>query len=375
VLLGADVLQRDGFRQLAGQRIGLITNHTGRDRNGKSLVNALHKAPEVKLAALFSPEHGFEGKLDIEKVGDVQDNSTGLKVFSLYGETRRPTAAMCEGIDTIVFDIQDIGSRFYTYISTMGEAMIAAGEFKKKFVVLDRPNPIGGIEITGPMLDPGTESFVGFHNLPVRHGMTIGELALMLKAEKKLDVDLEVIRCEDWNPHQLWDQTGLTWINPSPNMRSLTQALLYPGVGLIETTNVSVGRGTDTPFEMIGAPWIQNRQLAAALQDFSLQGVTFIPVEFTPTSSKYQGELCQGVNILITDRARLEPVRVGIALACTLHKLYGNKWETKSLNRLLGNKKCADAILDGQSVDRVVEIALEGTSDFRRRKAIFSLYR
>jgi uncharacterized protein YbbC (DUF1343 family) len=225
------------------------------------------------------------------------------------------------------------------------------------------------------MLDAGSESFVGFHNLPVRHAMTIGELALMLKAEKKLELDLEVIRCENWTREQLWDQTGLAWINPSPNMRSLTQALLYPGVGLLETTNISVGRGTDTPFEVVGAPWIRHQEFANALQQLQLPGVTFIPIEFKPTSSKYQDQLCQGVNIVITNRSEFEPVQVGFALACTLRKLYAESWETKSLNRLLGNKTCAEAIIDGQSVDRVVELGLEGTSEFRRRKELFTLYR
>ncbi len=375
VLTGLDVLHRDGFRQLAGRRIGLITNHTGRSREGKTTVELLHTAPDVKLAALFSPEHGFEGKLDIDKVGDAKDGKTGLKIFSLYGETRRPTKEMCEEVDTIVFDIQDIGARFYTYTSTMGEAMIAAAEYKKRLVILDRPNPIGGVEIAGPMLDPGSESFVGFHSLPVRHAMTIGEIAQMLKTEKKLDVELQVIRCENWSREQLWDHTGLTWINPSPNMRSLTQALLYPGVGLLETTNISVGRGTDTPFEVIGAPWIRGVDLAAELNRMSIPGVTFIPIEFTPTSSKHEKQLCQGVNIVITNRDVFEPLRVGFAIAHSLRKLFPSQWETKSLNRLLGNKQCSEAILEGKSVDQLVELALQGTSEFKRRRETFLLYR
>jgi uncharacterized protein YbbC (DUF1343 family) len=265
----------------------------------------------VQLAALFSPEHGFEGKLDVSKIGDTKDVSTGLKVHSLYGETRRPTAEMLADIDTVVFDIQDIGARFYTYVSTMGEAMQAAAESKKRFVVLDRPNPIGGIAVAGPMLDRGKESFVGFHRLPVRHGMTIGELARLFKAELKLDLELEVIACEGWQRGDLWDATGLAWINPSPNMRSLTQALLYPGIGLLETTNLSVGRGTDTPFEVIGAPWLDGRKLAAALASRNIPGVTFVPVAFTPASSKFAEKPCGGVNIIITDRERFEPLRTG----------------------------------------------------------------
>ena len=375
VLTGLDVLRRDGFRQLAGQRIGLITNHTGRDQSGQSAVALLNAAPELSLVALFSPEHGFEGKLDIAKIDDQQDSQTGLKIYSLYGETRRPTAAMCEGLDTIVFDIQDIGARFYTYISTMGEAMIAASQFKKKLVILDRPNPIGGVDVMGPMLDAGSESFVGFHSLPVRHGMTIGEIALMLKAEKQLDVDLQIINCEGWSRDQWWDQTGLTWINPSPNMRSLTQALLYPGVGLLETTNISVGRGTDTPFEVLGAPWIRSGELANLLSELKLPGVVFVPIEFTPTGSKHEGKLCQGVNIVITNRELFEPVQVGLALAYCLRKLYPNDWETKSLNRLLSNQACADAILGGQQIQQLVDLAYQGLGEFKRRREIFMLYR
>src|SRR5690606_21207314 len=227
-----------------------------------STAELLQAAEGVSLTALFSPEHGFEGKLDVAKIDDAQDAQTGLQIFSLYGETRRPTAEMLKNVDTVVFDIQDIGSRFYTYISTMGEAMRACAENNKRFVVLDRPNPINGIDMAGPMLDSGIESFVGYHHLPVRHGMTIGELAMLSKAEFKLELDLQVIKCERWQRDSYWEETGLTWVNPSPNMRSLAQATLYPGVGLLETTNISVGRGTDTPFEWIGAPWIDARQLA-----------------------------------------------------------------------------------------------------------------
>ncbi|HUP81928.1 MAG TPA: exo-beta-N-acetylmuramidase NamZ domain-containing protein, partial [Pirellula sp.] len=293
VLTGLDVLEANSFRELAGQRVGLITNHTGRNHAGQSAVNLFKNAANVKLKALFSPEHGFEGKLDIAKVSDSEDKATGVKIFSLYGETRRPTAEMLADIDTVVFDIQDIGTRFYTYISTMGEAMIAAAEHHRRFVVLDRPNPINGIDVVGPMLDPNSESFVGFHRLPVRHGMTIGELARMFKQELKLELDLQVIACEGWQRSDYWDKTGLTWVNPSPNMRSLTEALLYPGVGLIETTNVSVGRGTDTPFEVVGAPWIDGRKLAKQLNERQLPGVTFVPIEFTPTSTKFTNEACK----------------------------------------------------------------------------------
>ncbi len=374
VLTGIDVLSRDNFRQLAGRKAGLITNHTGRSADGDSTVKLFHEAANVELVALFSPEHGFEGKLDIAKIGDSQDQSTGLKVHSLYGETRKPTKEMLADLDTLVFDIQDIGTRFYTYVSTMGEAMKAAAENGKRFVVLDRPNPIGGTLVAGPMLDRGRESFVGFHRLPVRHGMTAGELALLFKAELKLDLDLEIIECEGWRRSDMFDATGLVWVNPSPNMRSLTQALLYPGIGLLETTNLSVGRGTDTPFEVIGAPWLDGRKLAAELSARSIPGVSFIPIEFTPSSSRFSGKECRGINIAITDRAKFEPLRTGFEIAVLLRKLYPDHWEAKAYDRLLGNKETHEAILAGKPIDEALAAARDGVDAFLRRRAQYLIY-
>ena len=374
VLTGIDVLKRDGFRQLAGRKIGLITNHTGRSREGESTVNLLHEAKDVKLAILFSPEHGFEGKLDISRIGNTQDQATGLKVFSLYGETRKPTPAMLSEIDTLVFDIQDIGARFYTYVSTMGEAMRACAEHGKRFVVLDRPNPIGGVAVAGPMLDAGRESFVGFHRLPVRHGMTIGELAHLFQDELKLELDLQVIECVGWKRADAFDATGLAWINPSPNMRNLTQAFLYPGIGLLETTNLSVGRGTDTPFEVIGAPWLDGRKLAAELNAQATAGVRFVPIEFTPTSSKFANQNCGGINVVITDRSRFEPLRTGFEIAAQLRRLYADQWEAKGYDRLLGNQATLQAVLDGKSADAIEEVARAGVSDFQRRRMKYMLY-
>lgn len=374
VLTGIDVLVRDQFRQLRGRRVGLITNHTGRDQAGRSTVELLHQAPQVELATLFSPEHGFKGQLDVSKISDSQDATTGLKIYSLYGATRRPTAEMLSGIDTVVFDIQDVGARFYTYISTMGEAMQAAAEQQIKFVVLDRPNPINGRDIAGPMLDPDAESFVAFHRLPVRHGLTTGELALLLKTELSLELDLEVIRCEGWQRDDYWEATNLTWVNPSPNMRSLTQAILYPGIGLLELTNLSVGRGTDTPFEVIGAPWMDARQLAAELNARELPGVVFVPIEFTPTSSKHADTLCYGVNIAVTNRAELQPVRVGLEIAVCLRKLYPDAWEMKNFNRLLGNSQIYDAIVAGKPISDILPLAHEGLATFQRTRQQYLLY-
>jgi len=374
VLNGIDVLQRNGFPMLKGHNVGLITNQTGLNRDGVSTIRLIHDAEGVALKTLFSPEHGLEGKLDIPKIGDQQDAATGLKVFSLYGETRVPTAESLEGIDTLVFDIQDIGCRFYTYVSTMGNAMKAAGEHKIRFVVLDRVNPISGVDVQGPILDEGDESFVGYHSLPVRHGMTAGELASMFRAELKLDVDLEIVPVEGWTRNQMFDQTELVWTNPSPNMRSLTQAMLYPGVGLIEMTNVSVGRGTDTPFEVVGAPWIDARRFAAHLNKAGLAGVRFVPVRFVPTSSKYVTETCNGVNIIVTDQARFHPLSTGIQLMCSLKALHSDEWDRKNLNRLLSSRKTIEAIEAGRSVNEIEPLWAEELARFLNRRRKFLRY-
>ena len=374
VLTGIDVLARNAFRQLKGQRIGLITNHTGRDQEGISTAKLLAEANNVELTALFSPEHGFEGKLDVPSIEDAEDKSTGLKIFSLYGKTRKPTEAMLASVDTLVFDIQDVGCRFYTYISTMGEAMQAAAEHGKRFVVLDRPNPIGGEAVAGPMLDRGNESFVAFHPLPVRHGMTTGELAMMFRDELELDLDLEVIGCEGWSRADLWDSTNLTWVNPSPNMRCLTQAFLYPGVGLLETTNLSVGRGTDTPFEIVGAPWIDGRLLAAELNKSGIAGATFIPIEFTPDSSKYAKELCHGVNIVIVNRAICDPMEIGFEIARQLQTLHAEQWELPGYLKLLGSESVFHLVRDGASRDKIMQSANLGVKDFSRRRQKYLLY-
>lgn len=374
VITGIDALEGENFRSLHGSNIGVITNHTGRNANGSSTAEILSRAPGVQLKALFSPEHGFEGILDTAKIQDATDAKTGLRIYSLYGETRRPTPEMLDGIDTLVFDIQDIGTRFYTYISTLGEAMRAAAEHKRRFVVLDRPNPINGIDVHGPMLDPGRESFVGYHRIPVQHGMTAGEIAKMFQAEFQLDLDLVVIPCQGWTRGTQWDRTGLTWVNPSPNMRSLTQAVLYPGVGLLEMTNISVGRGTDTPFEIMGAPWMDGPALAAAMNAQAIAGVTFTPVEFTPTSSKHANTKCQGVQIAITNREVFRSVPMGLALAKTLRLLHPDTWDTRNLDRLLGNKAVHDALLDGTlAIPEDPRIHL-GLREFLERRQKFLIY-
>jgi uncharacterized protein YbbC (DUF1343 family)/CubicO group peptidase (beta-lactamase class C family) len=348
VLAGVDVLARDGFAAVKGKRVGLVTNHTGRAADGTPTIDLLAKADGVKLVALFSPEHGIRGELD-SKVGDSVDGKTGLPVYSLYGEHRKPTADTVKGIDTLVYDIQDIGCRFYTFLSTLALCLDAAAEHHLNVVVLDRPNPIGGALVEGPVLDPGRSSFVGFHTIPLRHGLTVGEFAKLYVADKKLTVDLDVITVEGWRRGDTFDRTDLTWRNPSPNMRHLTAAMLYPGIGLLETTNVSVGRGTERPFEWIGAPWIDGRKLAAALNDANLDGVRFLPTDRTPTASTHRDKACGGVDILVTNWDKLRPVHVGMVVATTLRKLYPKDWDPKRYDTLLIHKATFDGLVAGKS--------------------------
>lgn len=371
VLTGIDVLRRDGFRQLAGRRVGLITNHTGRDRARVATTRLLADSAEVTLVALFSPEHGHTGQLDQARIDDATDADTGLPVRSLYGKTRRPTAEMLADLDTLVFDIQDVGTRFYTYVSTMLEAMKAASAHGLRFVVLDRPNPINGIDVAGPVVAPGTETFVGCHPIALRHGMTVGELARMFRAELDLDLDLVIIPCEGWRRRDAFDATGLEWINPSPNMRSLAEAFLYPGIGLLEFTNLSVGRGTDTPFEVVGAPWLDGHGLAAALTARRIPGVVFVPIRFTPTASRFKGAECGGVNIIVTDRDHFEPVRTGLEIAVAIRRLHHDVWDTAKLGTLLLDRDTLDAILRGDDANTVLTIATRSLRDFVTRRSRF----
>ena len=343
VLCGIDLLKRDRYRLLEGKRIALITNHTGRDREGNRTIDLLVAAKSVNVVKLFSPEHGLYGIKD-EHVADSVDEVTKIEVFSLYGKTRRPTPEMLEGVDCIVFDIQDIGTRFYTYIATMGIAMEEAARHGIEVVVLDRPNPITGVVVDGPIYDGKERRFTAFGPLPVVHGMTVGELARMFNAEYGINCRLTVVEIEGWKRSMYWDQTGLTWVNPSPNMRNLTQAILYPAVGLIEATNVSVGRGTDQPFEIFGAPWIDGRKLAAALNGARLPGLRFVPVEFTPRSSKHAGRLCRGVYIIVTDRRAVQPVRSGMTIAWHLNKLFGKTFDLDKVLNLLANRATLTAL-------------------------------
>lgn len=373
VLTGIDVLERDGFKPLQGMRIGLVTNHTGRSRDGRQTIDVLHKASGIRLVALFSPEHGIRGLAD-EKISDSKDETTGLPIYSLYGETRRPTAEQMKDIDAFVFDIQDIGTRFYTYISTLGYVMEEAKKAGKPVFVLDRPNPIGGVEVEGPIADRDKFSFTAYHQLPVRHGLTIGELAQLFNEQKEIGCDLRVIKMEGWKRSMWFDATSLTWVNPSPNMRSLTEATLYPGVGLLETTNISVGRGTDTPFEVIGAPWIDPQGLSEVLNGRNLPGVRFVPIRFKPSASVFKDQECGGVNIIVTDRSRFRPVATGIEIAVALRRLYPTQWEVDKYLRLLVNAETLQRLKTGASPEEITQAWANGLAEFQRARTKVLLY-
>jgi uncharacterized protein YbbC (DUF1343 family) len=351
----------------------LVTNHSGRDREGRATIDLLHKAEGVTLVALFSPEHGVRGAVD-EKVADTKDEKTGLPIYSLYGERRKPTAETLKDIDTLVYDIQDAGCRFYTYITTLEYVMEAAAAKKVRVVVLDRPNPLGGLVVEGPVLDAERESFVGCHPLPVRYGLTLGELAQLFNAERKYDCDLQVIRLEGWKRGDLYDRTGLHWVNPSPNLRGLTAALLYPGVGLLETTNVSVGRGTDRPFEWLGAPWIDGDKLAAALMKQGLPGVRFMPLKLTPTYSTHKDKACDGVQILIDDWSRFQPLKTGLAIACELRRLYPDDWQVEQYDRLLVNRATFEGLKKGATWQELEKGWQADLARFKERRKQYLLY-
>jgi uncharacterized protein YbbC (DUF1343 family)/CubicO group peptidase (beta-lactamase class C family) len=374
VLSGIDVLRGEGFASLKGKRIGLVTNHTGRARDGATTIDLIFGAKEVKVVALFSPEHGIRGIVD-DKVASTTDEKTGLPIHSLYGDTRRPTAAMLEGIDTMVIDLQDIGTRFYTYMTTMAYVMEEAAKKNIAVMVLDRPNPIGGVQIEGPTLDQGQVSFVGYMPMPIRHGLTMGELAQLFNAEKKIGVPLTVVSARNWRRDFWFDETGVPWVNPSPNMRNLIQATLYPGIGAFEATNISVGRGTDTPFEQVGAPWIDGVALAAALNERRVPGVRFYPVRFTPIASKYAKEECQGVFLVVTDRNALRPVRVGLEIAAMLHKLYGTRFELESAERLFGSREGITRIRSGEDPAAIAASWAVAESRWRLLRNKYLLYR
>jgi uncharacterized protein YbbC (DUF1343 family)/CubicO group peptidase (beta-lactamase class C family) len=374
VLSGIDLLQKDQFAVLRGKRVGLITNHTGVSHGGISVIKLFREVSDVKLSAVFTPEHGLNGTFDQEIIDDSHDSVTGTKIYSLYGKIRRPTPEMLADIDVLVFDIQDIGTRFYTYISTMLHCMEAAAMRKIPFVLLDRPNPIRGDKVEGPMLEPGNECFVACFRLPVRHGMTVGELALMMNDKRRLELDLHIVPCSGWTRNTDFAATSLTWINPSPNMRSLTEEYLYPGIGLLEFTNLSVGRGTETPFEIIGAPYIDGKELVTELEKLKIPAIQFESCRFTPKTSVFANTECGGVRIRLDNPESFQPVRLGVLLAITLHKLYPDKWETKNLDTLLLHRQTWQMILEGNPISQIEAVWQPELNQFLEDRKPFLLY-
>jgi uncharacterized protein YbbC (DUF1343 family)/CubicO group peptidase (beta-lactamase class C family) len=375
VLAGIDVLARDGFTLLKGKRVGLVTNHTGRDRAGRSTIDVLHTAPGVTLVSLFSPEHGIRGTRDDENVTSETDARTGLTIHSLYGATRRPTDEMLEGIDMLVFDVADVGARFYTYHATLGYVMEEAAKRNIAVMVLDRPNPINGWQIEGPLPDEGITGMIAYHRLPTRHGLTMGELARLFNGERSIGATLTVVAADHWVRDAWFDQTGLTWVNPSPNMRNLNQATLYPGIGGIEFSNISVGRGTDQPFEQLGAPWIDGAALAEALNARRLPGIRFYPTTFTPSASKYVGEVCHGIFLVITDRAVLQPVRLSLEIVSALTRLHGERYQLENTDRLFGSRESLERVRKGEDPAAVALSWSAGESRWRQTRAKYLLYK
>jgi uncharacterized protein YbbC (DUF1343 family)/CubicO group peptidase (beta-lactamase class C family) len=374
-LTGLDVLEGLKFEPFAGKRVGLITNHTGLDRRGRRNIDAMREAG-VNIAAIFSPEHGFLGKEDREGLQDTFDQASGIRVFSLYGATDRPTPAMLKSIDVLVFDIQDAGVHFYTYESTMAYAMEAAAKAGMPYYVLDRPNPITGTRIEGPALDAANRSFVGYMTgEPVRHGMTMGELAKMFNAENKIGANLTVVPMQDWQRGDWFDATNLVWVNPSPNMRSLNAAMLYPGVALLEySKNLSVGRGTDAPFEQIGADFIGGRELAAVLNQREIPGVRVYATSFTPTESVFKGVKVEGVRFVITNRELLDATRLGLELAVGIQKLYPGKVDFSGGKRLIGSDDAIRRIQAAEDPRTIQESFQDAVGAFAELRARYLLY-
>ena len=370
-LNGIDVLVRQKFAPLKGLRVGLITNHTGQDRDRNPTIDLLKNAPGVELKVLFSPEHGIRGAVD-EDVGDTVDEKTGLPIYSLYGERSKPTLEQLKDLDALVFDIQDIGCRFYTYTATMGLTLEAAGENGKKYFLLDRVNPINGVTVDGPVR-MGKGSFVAYHEVPLRYGMTIGELARMCNVEHNCKADLTVIQVENWQRDVWFDQTGQPWINQSPNMRNLTEAILYPGIGLLESV-MSVGRGTDTPFEVVGAPYADDVKLAEALNGAGLPGVRFVPITFTPTYSVHKGQLCKGVYIMLTDRDRCNVVDVGLLIAETMYRFYPKQFNPDNMRHLLLHPPTFEAVKEDKPLKEIHALWQKDLDQFAQRRAKYLIY-
>ncbi len=374
VQTGLDVLEAQKFVPLRGKHVGLITNHTGLDYQGRSTIDLLAHAPGVQLVALFSPEHGLAGRNN-EKISSSKDPSTGLPVYSLYGETLRPTDEMLQGIDALVFDIQDAGVRFYTYTATMGYCMEEAAKRNIAFFVLDRPNPLGGEIVEGPVLDSDKTNFVGYFSLPVRYGLTIGELAQLFNAEKHIGADLHVIAMKNWHRNYFFESTGIRWIPPSPNLRTTKGSILYPGIEILQSAGVSVGRGTQTPFEEFGAPWLNGDELADALNARHLAGLHFVSQPFIPIAGLYSGERCGGVAPRITERGTVRSMRMGLEIAAILQRLYPQQFNPARLIELVGHADTVLQLQAGVAPERIVASWSSDLAAFDQIRRKYFLYK
>lgn len=374
VQTGIDVLEIQKFAPLRGKHVGLITNHTGVDSQGRTTIDLLSHAAGVQLVALFSPEHGLAGRNN-EKVSSTKDLSTGLPVYSLYGETNRPTDEMLKGIDALVFDIQDAGVRFYTYTVTMAYCMEEAAKRNIAFFVLDRPNPMGGDIVEGPMLDPDKTNFVAYFPLPVRYGLTIGELAQFFNAENHIGADLHVVAMKNWHRNYFFESTGMKWIPPSPALRTVKGSLLYPGIEILQSPGVSVGRGTQAPFEEFGAPWLNGDEVAAALNERHLPGLHFASQPFIPVSGPYSGQRCGGVSIRITDRFAVRSMRMGLEIAAILQKLYPKEFDASKLLGLTGNADTVQQLQSGVAPEKIVASWSESLAAFDQVRRKYFLYK
>jgi len=370
---GIDVLAAQGFAPLKGLRIGVLTHKAGLTRDGRRTVDVLASAPSVKLVTLFSPEHGLGADREGE-IGSARDAKTGLPIVSLYGASKRPSPEMLKGLDAVVVDLQDVGVRFYTYATTMAYLMEEAAKARVKIVVLDRPNPIGGAGVAGPVLDKELMSFVGYFRMPIQHGMTLGELAQMFNAEHAIGADLAVVGIRGYTRESWYDETGLAWVSPSPNLRRLAGTVLYPGIGFLEFANVSVGRGTPAPFEMLGAPWIDGNALARELGRRGGAPVRIAATSFTPKASKFAGEACSGVRFTVQDRAAFDATALGIEVAVALRRLHPEIFEHRALAQLLGSRAALSAIEAGKPAADIVAAWQPQLAAFRETRAKYLLY-
>jgi uncharacterized protein YbbC (DUF1343 family) len=373
VQVGLDTLERQRFAPLRGKHVGVITNHTGLDAQSRSAVDVLMHAPGVKVVALFSPEHGLAGRQD-EDVSSTKDPVSGLPVYSLYGETRRPTDEMLSGIDALVFDVQDAGVRFYTYTTTMAYCMEEAAKRQIAFFVLDRPNPLGGEIVEGPMLDVDKTSFTAYFALPVRYGLTIGELAELFNKENHIHCDLHVIAMKNWRRNYFYEDTGLPWVPPSPNLRTLKGSILYPGLEILQNAGVSVGRGTEAPFEEFGAPWMRGEDVASILNERRITGVRFEAQEFIPVAGLYAGRRCGGVAIRILDMRLVRSMSIGMEIASVLKQLYPEQFDVTKLLLLTGNAEAIRELKDENSPEQIIagwSKALQAFEGMRRKHFLY----